>query len=187
VLCNEVSSRVLTLNLPLRGDAAAVALATARPGEPVWLTLRSLSGPWTAASKTPVYVCENPTIVEAAADVLGAQCLPLVCTDGIASAAALALVGGLDGAGCGIHARADFDRAGLTILDQLRTVAPGLRLWRFDAETYAAILGSGDTAVHGDFEASMLTRPVHEETALSLLLTDLDPATASPGRPDLCR
>ncbi len=64
ILCNEVSSRVLVLNLPLDGSAAAVALSAAAPGEPVWLTLRSLSGVWRPAFTGSVFVCENPTIVE---------------------------------------------------------------------------------------------------------------------------
>jgi hypothetical protein len=39
-----VSSQVLALNLPLPGDAAAVRLCRAAASEPVWLTLRSLTG-----------------------------------------------------------------------------------------------------------------------------------------------
>ncbi len=165
VHCNEVSSRVLVLNLPLRGEAAAVALAGAAPGEPVWLTLRSLSGEWTM-SPGLVYVCENPTVVEAAADKLGPRCAPLVCTDGIASTAALEVIRGLTAAGCGLRVRADFDRAGFVIVDQVRSVAPSAMLWRFDAETYA--LAGGDPVAFGPSAPA-----IHEEAVLSLLLGDL--------------
>lgn len=165
VLCNEVSSRVLALNLPLRGAAPAAALAGAAPGEPVWLTLRSLAGDWTASGRT-VFVCENPTVVEAAADRFGAACPPLVCTDGMASAAALRLIGGLAEAGCAVRARADFDKAGFVIVEQIRSAAPGMTLWRFDAETYA-LAGGGPAAFGPD------GRAVHEEAVLALLLADL--------------
>lgn len=165
VLCNEVSSRVLVLNLPLYGTAPAVTLANASPGEPVWLTLRSLSGSW-SMPPSPVYICENPTIVEAAADDLGRACPPLICTDGMASAAALNLIGGLAAGGCRVLARADFDRAGFVILDQVRSAAPPAQPWRFDAETYG--LAGGDPDLFGP-----AGRPIHEEAILPILLRDL--------------
>lgn len=173
VLCNEVSSRVLVLNLRLTGPAAAAALSTATPGEPVWLTLRSLSGVWRPAFSETVYVCENPTIVEAAADRLGATCPPLVCTDGTASAAALDLISRLANAGCEIRARADFDRAGLVIVEQTRSVAPQLTPWRFDLDTYRQALGSESMTDLADLAAACVTQPIHEEALLPALLDDL--------------
>lgn len=76
VSCDEVSSRVLVLNLPLSGTAPAARLTAAAPGEPLWLTLRSLDGAWTAPPGATVFVCENATVVEAAADRWGARCAP---------------------------------------------------------------------------------------------------------------
>jgi len=92
VRCDAVSSRVLTLNLELAGTAPAASLCAVATGEPVWLTWRSLVGEWTPATMPTVHVCENPTVVEAAADTLGTRCPPVVCTDGIASGAALARI-----------------------------------------------------------------------------------------------
>jgi uncharacterized protein (TIGR02679 family) len=172
VLCNEVSSRVLVLNLPLAGTAAAVAHAVSTPGEPVWLTARSLAGSWEPASPFTVFVCENPTVVETAADQLGPTCPPLVCTDGTATTAALGLIGRLASAGCGILARADFDHAGFVVVDQIRSVAPAMRLWRFDAATYCSAVGETPTRA-GPFTPAMIGRPVHEEAVLHLLLDDL--------------
>lgn len=182
VMCDGVSSRVLVLNLPLTGESPAARLCAAAPGEPVWLTLRSLTGAWTA-SASDVFVCENPTIAEATADALGRTCPPLVCTDGIASGAALDLLAGLATAGCTIHARADFDPAGFTIADQVLSVAPGALSWRFNARTYAeqcALSGHHDApddlagAVAGLRVAYDRARsPVHEERVLALLLSDL--------------
>lgn len=176
VLCDEVSSRVLVLNLPLRGEASAVALTGAAPGEPVWLTLRSLNGSWTAVPG-PVFICENPTIVEAAADRLGVTCPPLVCTDGVPKGAAAELVAGLASAGCDLHVRADFDRTGVAIVDQLLRVAPYARPWRFDLPTYRSLVPSPTTpADDGELRDAVTARSVHEEALLPDLLADLEKA-----------
>ncbi|MGI6872406.1 DUF2399 domain-containing protein [Amycolatopsis sp. 3B14] len=191
VMCDGVSSRVLVLNLPLTGESPAARLCAAAPGEPVWLTLRSLTSAWTA-SASDVFVCENPTIAEAAADALGPTCPSLVCTDGIASGAALDLLAGLATAGCTIHARADFDPAGFTIADQVLSVASGALSWRFNARTYAEECGlSGHHDAPSDLAAAVaglrvaydLARsPVHEERVLALLLSDLAAGAGSAGR-----
>lgn len=183
VRCDGVSSRVLAVNLPLSGDSPAVRLCAVSVGEPVWLTLRSLSGDWTAAAGATVFVCENPTIAEAAADALGPDCPPLVCTDGIASGAALDLIGGLANTGCSIMVRADIDAAGFTVVDQVLSVAPNARLWRFDAQIYAAAHGlplPGDVPAGTDLAIVQLRGaygdhqvPLHEEQILDALLTDL--------------
>jgi hypothetical protein len=48
--CDPVSSRVLVLNLPLDGDAPCARLAQAAGSEPLWLTLRSLTGSFRMAA-----------------------------------------------------------------------------------------------------------------------------------------
>ena len=182
VVCDGVSSRVLALNLPLAGESPAARLCAATPGEPVWLTLRSLTGTWTTPA-SDVFVCENPTIAEAAADALGSTCPPLVCTDGIASGAALDLLTGLATAGCTIRMRADFDPAGFTIADQVLSVAPGALSWHFNSQTYADECGLSGTHDASDDLASAVAglrvtydrvcSPLHEERVLPLLLSDL--------------
>lgn len=184
VFCDEVSSRVLVLNLPLRGDAPAVALAAAAPGEPTWLTLRSLAGSLEMPAGTTVFVCENPTVVEAAADRLGIACAPLVCTDGRPSQAVLDLLRALVAGGATLRARADFDAAGMGIVENLRGVAPGLVPWRFAVADYVEAGGTaadpGGEGVPGRGERTAaalrpehLTNAVHEESILDLLLADL--------------
>jgi uncharacterized protein (TIGR02679 family) len=187
VRCDGVSSRVLGLNLPLSGLSPAVTLCSASAGEPVWLTLRSLSGDWSAPGGAPVFVCENPTVAEAAADAHGPSCPPLVCTDGIPSGAALDLIAGLASAGCQIVARADIDTAGFTVVEQVLSVAPNTRLWRFDAHTYAAAQGlprPGDVPAGADPALAQLRNtyddhrvPLHEEQILPNLLSDLREAS----------
>jgi uncharacterized protein (TIGR02679 family) len=127
VACDAVSARVLVLNLPLTGSAPAVALAAATPGEPVWLTLRSVTGELGTVA-TRVYVCENPSIVEAAADRLGTRCRPLVCTYGFPDLAALTLLRALARTAT-LYVRADGDAAGWKIVAGLAEL-PGVVRWR---------------------------------------------------------
>jgi uncharacterized protein (TIGR02679 family) len=160
IVCDPVSSRVLVLNLPLRGDAACARLTRAAGAEPVWLTWRSLAGGFGPADGD-VYVCENPSVVIAAAEELGPRSLPLVCTNGRPSAAALRLLTGLAAAGATLHVRADDDQAGQEIVARLRTAIPGIRLWRF-------ALRRPDV-------------PRYEEQDIRALLRDLDSAECRAG------
>jgi len=155
VICDAVSSIVLTLNLALIGDAPAVAM-TALSGEPVWLTLRSLQGRWTVPP-CDVWVCENPSIVEAAADQLGTACRPLICTYGQPSTAALELVRAIDAGGGRLHVSADDDPAGQSIVAQLLNAAPHAELWRYRQRTARAATAN----------------PTYEEGILDDLVADL--------------
>lgn len=136
VACDAVSSLVLVLNLPLVGEAPAVGLCAAAPGEPVWLTLRSLEGRFGLAGSTVVHVCENPSIVEAAAAELGAAAGPLVCTFGRPSAAAWVLLRGM-GPGARLRVRADGDATGWSIVAALRAEFPDAEAWRMPPGTSA--------------------------------------------------
>lgn len=133
VVCDEVSAQVLVLNMPLVGDAPAVSLA-AVPGEPVWLTLRSLRrGVRLLPGVHEVFVCENPSIVEAAADRWGAKSQPLVCTFGIPSQAAWQLLRAVADQAT-LHVRADEDAVGRRIAEGLLRL-PGAQPWRMDSAT----------------------------------------------------
>lgn len=176
VACDTVSSRVLALNLPLEGRSTAATLCANARGEPVWLTQRMLDQGFRCATTT-VYVCENPTVVEAAADALGARCPPLVCTDGIATTAGTDLIAGIAAADCVVIARADFDEAGLVVVDQIRAAAPQMRPWRFDQTAYTQFVPSSlSDAVRAAADlrsAIKVGGAVHEERMLDLLLDDL--------------
>lgn len=182
VHCDGVSTRVLCLNLPLTGESAAARLCASAPGEPLWLTLRTLAGSWQVTGTPTVFVCENPTVIEAAADTHGAACAPVVCTDGVPSGAALDLLSGL-AASCPIRVRADVDPNGLVTVDQVRRIAPAARLWRYTAATYQAAMGHpAPQAGKGDPDAELaeLRRTyeqhgvaMHEESILDDLIADL--------------
>jgi uncharacterized protein (TIGR02679 family) len=150
--CDPVSSRVLVLNLPLAGDAGCVPLSKAAGAEPLWLTLRSLNGGFHATA-SDVYVCENPSVLIAAADALGPRARPLICTNGRPSAAAVRLLARLAATGTSLHVRADDDVAGQEIVTALRSVIPTAQLWRYDLRPPAT--------------------PRYEEQDLEALLSDL--------------
>lgn len=118
-MLDELSAPALTLNLPGRGGLVGDLLGShAELGEPVRLTLRQLlrhpfdvdvrPGMW-------VSVCENPAVVGAAADELGPASSPLVCTDGMPSAAVQILLRTLHGRGVPLRYHGDLDRGGLRI------------------------------------------------------------------------
>ena len=157
--CDPVSSRVLVLNLRMRGDAACARLTEAACPEPLWLTWRSLNGTF-RTDNADVFVCENPSVLIAAADTLGEHARPLVCTNGRPSAAATRLLAGLAAAGATLHVRADDDAAGQEIVSGLQSAIPGVRLWRF-------ALRSPE-------------RPRYEEQDIHELLRDLDRSWTRP-------
>jgi uncharacterized protein DUF2399 len=88
--------------------------------------------------------------------VAAARCrlLPLVCTNGRPSAAALRLLTGLATTGTTLYIRADDDPSGQEIVARLQVAIPGLSLWRFALRPPAS--------------------PRYEEQDLALLLRDLD-------------
>ncbi|MFF9588616.1 TIGR02679 family protein [Streptomyces sp. NPDC014646] len=183
LLRDELSSTVLTLNL--RGTPALDRLA--EEGEPCVLTLRQLTRKPPAVAAPMVRICENPTVLAAAADVLGPACPPLVCLQGQPSAAALTLLRGLHANGATLYYHGDFDWGGLRIADVLRRRVPW-RPWRFTAADYrAAVLRCASpplsplagTPTETPWEPALaaavgeLGVRVEEERELELLLSDL--------------
>lgn len=138
VLCDALSSTVLTLGLP--GDASATGrllAVTGASGEPVWLTLRQLvRSPPAWHDVDSVLVVENPSVVALAADTLGAGCPPIVCTNGQPRAAAMVLLRSLAAGGVCLRHHGDFDWSGITIGNLLHRRLP-IEPWRFDREAYS--------------------------------------------------
>lgn len=129
VVCDRVSSTVLVLNLPLVGSPALMALSGVM-GEPVWLTARILAGGVEAAAALgPVFVCENPSVVETAADRMGAGSRPLLCTFGRPSLAAITVLRALHAAGVEVRVSTDDDRGGELVRAAVRTACPNALDW----------------------------------------------------------
>jgi uncharacterized protein (TIGR02679 family) len=144
VLVNELAAPALAMNLPAEGDTPGGRLAkeAAAIGEPVHLSLRHLlrAPPrWNVGGRT-VYVCENPSVVAFAADRLGRRCAPVVCTEGMPSAAQQTLLRQLARASAALHYHGDFDWPGITIGNFVVRAFDAVP-WRFSAEDYEG--GSG--------------------------------------------
>lgn len=149
VLVNELARPVLVLNLPmprplLRSPSEAGA-ARFMPcaGEPAYLSLRQLLRDppvWPVTGKR-IYVCENPNLVAIAADRLGAQCAPLVCTDGMPAAAQRTLLDQLHRAGAQLHYHGDLDWPGIRIANVVIR-AWDATPWRMSARDYEDAVGS---------------------------------------------
>ena len=140
VLVNELARPVLVLNLPSPDSASLSEIlgAARRHGQPLHLNLRALlqaGGGWPVRG-VDIYVCENPAVIAAAADVLGASCPPLVCTEGMPAAAQRILLRQLADSGAALHYHGDFDwpgiRIGNIVIGRLKA-----RPWRFCAADYA--------------------------------------------------
>lgn len=131
VLVNELARPALALNLP----------EVAMPGEPAYLSLRKLlrTPPKWADGQRAVYVCENPNLLAIAADQLGEQSAPLICTDGMPAAAQRALLTQLRNVGATFHYHGDFDWPGIGIGNHMMR-DHGAQPWRFSTADYFAAL-----------------------------------------------
>lgn len=180
VIVDDLSSQVLVLNLPARGELVARWLTSAASESvPFRLTLQHLNTSPLVPVTDVVYVCENPAILRAAA---GRPSAPLICTEGVASVACRRLVAAAASAGAAVMWRNDFDWPGL------RMTASALerfeaRPWRMSAADYLAA-GPGATPLRGapatspwdpDLAIAMSAsgRSVMEERLLHHLLADL--------------
>ncbi|MEV4867693.1 TIGR02679 family protein [Streptomyces syringium] len=181
LLRDDVSSTVLTLNL--RGDPALDWSADA--GEPCVLTLRQLTRRPPSVAATEVRICENPTVLAAAADAHGAGCPPLVCLQGQPSAAAHTLLRHLHAGGARLLYHGDFDWGGLRIASVLLRSVPW-HPWRYTATDYRALVAAAPslppltgTPAEAPWDPALapalaeLGVRAEEETALDFLLADL--------------
>ncbi len=182
-----ITSTVLVLNLPVAGDSFTdnIIHQATRHGQPLWLTLRQLvrdSSQWQISSQT-IYICENPAVVAAAADQLGAGCAPLVCTYGQPRAALNHLLSQLHKAGARLVYHGDFDWPGITIANGIMRRF-GAKPWHFDEAAYRHAATTGKMELTGklvnaewDPGLSLAMREkkiaIPEERVLELLLESL--------------
>jgi len=188
VICDDLTTDVLTLGLELRGSCllAQTSRAFAAAGEPQRLTLRQLARAELEIEKgIVVHVCENPAIVALAADELGPRSSPLVCTGGFPNAAVRTLLRGLEAAGAELVYHGDFDWPGLQIANTLWGELD-LRPWRFGAADYrraaagaAEVPKLGGTPAEAVWDAELapamaeVGKAIEEEAVAAELLGDL--------------
>jgi uncharacterized protein (TIGR02679 family) len=139
ILVNELARPALFLNLPTSIDA----LQGASLGEPSYLSLRALlrAPPHWSVAYRDVFVCENPNLLAIVADRLGERCEPMVCTDGMPSAAQQVLLSQLMEAGAQLHYHGDFDWPGVRIGNHVMRTW-GARPWRFGVSDYLLAVGA---------------------------------------------
>ncbi|REE95972.1 TIGR02679 family protein [Thermomonospora umbrina] len=186
---DELSSTALCIGL--HGDdrtpLGRILAASRSWGEPVALTLRQLRRhDGGLMSPGLVRICENPSVVAAAADALGDRCAPLVCVNGQPSLAVWRLLELLADGGAEFAYHGDFDWGGIEIAAAVRRRV-GWRPWRYDVVSYlAAVDRVSDSAASLDerrsetpwdpaLSAVVADRAVRveEEIVLGDLLTDL--------------
>jgi uncharacterized protein (TIGR02679 family) len=183
VVLDDLASQVLVLNLPVRGGLVGSWLASAcEVGVPMRLTLHQLRLAPLTITGDEVFVCENPAVVRAAAVRLGARARPLVCTEGVPSAAAHELLRAA--AQARVRWRNDFDWTGVRLTAGALTRYPYASPWRMGAPDYQAAAASGpplagrpvDTPWDPALREAMSRtgRAVMEERLLRQLLADLD-------------
>jgi len=141
VIVDDLASQVLVLNIAASGSPLGRWLTEAASlGMPFRVTLHQLVSMPVALGTSRLYVCENPAVLRAAATELGARSAPLVCCEGIPSAACHRLLSQARQ----LYWRGDFDWTGL------RTTAAaidryGAVPWRMSAAEYLAALAGGDS------------------------------------------
>lgn len=185
-IADDLASQVLVLNLACRGGGLAARwLTEARQfGIPFRLTLQQQAAGDVLPVATDIFVCENPAILRVAASGLGAGCWPLVCTEGMPSAACHKLLGAAVAQGARLRWRADFDWSGLRIVGSAVS-SHGAQPWRMTVADYRDALEAGEsTPLAGPPAASpwdpelanLMTghgRAVMEERLIATLLADL--------------
>jgi uncharacterized protein (TIGR02679 family) len=188
VIIDDLSAPVLVFNLRASAGSALEPFLDLhrQKGQPAFLSYRQLQVensflPLDSAARV-VYICENPSVVSAAAREIGSRCQPLVCTNGQPASAARLLLSQLHQAGAELRCHADFDWAGLRIADQLMreyAVIP----WRMSAAAYNQAEGSSVSLDPQTFNAAWSTelvqalrsrsKAVFEEQVMRSLLDDL--------------
>ena len=188
VLCDELSAPVLVLNLRADNDSLTGRALNlhADAGEPYRISVRQLRrhppvfDPQTCSEE--VFVCENPTVVDVAANRHGKSCRPLICLDGQPKTASRLLLDALTNAGIQIRYHGDFDWDGIRIANTIMQ-RHGAGSWRFNKADYADasekdhhLKGTPVIAEWDDELAELMAevgKCVHEENVLDTLLIDL--------------
>ncbi|GLY06924.1 MULTISPECIES: TIGR02679 family protein [Actinoplanes] len=180
VVPDDLASQVLVLNLPASGCLLGDWLTTAATAHvPLRVTLHQIRlAPLTVAAPR-VFVCENPAVLRAAA---GRATAPLICTEGVPSAALHALLAALPPTTV-IHWRNDFDWTGIRLTRAALARYPGATPWRMSTDDYRSragrgipLLGTPATAPWDPPLTEAMTetgQAVMEERLLDVLLTDI--------------
>ncbi|MGW6020371.1 TIGR02679 family protein [Streptomyces sp. NPDC055099] len=187
---DEVSSTVLTYGLRPDGEGWRERALRERADHhaEVHVTPRDLHDlRLQLPAATLIHICENPRVVEAAADAACVQ--PIVCTSGSAATVVITLLDALAATGCRFAYHGDFDWPGIALANRVirRYEARPWRMGTADYEHLAArsqAEGTPQLALDGqpvdaDWDSDLapamtaLGVALHEEATLDLLVADL--------------
>ena len=187
---DEVSSTVLTYGLRPDGEGWRERALRERADHhaEVHVTPRDLHDlRLQLPAATLIHICENPRVVEAAADAACVQ--PLVCTSGSAATVVFTLLDALAATGCRFAYHGDFDWPGIALANRVirRYEARPWRMGTADYEHLAARsqaegipqLALDGQPVNADWDPDLapamtaLGVALHEEATLELLVDDL--------------
>jgi uncharacterized protein (TIGR02679 family) len=188
VACDALSTTVLVAGLRPTDDGplATTMRCWADAGQSVCVTLAQLRATtmMTVPTET-VRVVENPSVIAAAVDRLGARCPPMACVNGWPTTAAVLLLRRLVAAGCPLAYHGDLDGEGIRIAAYI-IAKTGAAPWRMSTVDYLAAVPPGGASVgrvtdapwDPDLAPAMRTHgiAVFEERVLDRLLNDLAPA-----------
>lgn len=183
VVADDLSSRVLVLNVAARGDGLGEWLTgAAQHGTPFQVTLHQLTVHPVQLSCPRLFVCENPAILRRACAELGPSCPPVVCSEGRPTTAFHRLVTLAVSAGAQLWYHGDFDWPGVAIAADVLARYRG-QPWRMSAADYRQAAVSGkplagepvDTPWDPELREAMRAAgyAVYEEMVGDPLLADL--------------
>ena len=205
VIADDLASQVLVLNLPAESTSllGEWLVGARRDGTPFRITLHQLSRYVLGFRRAPIWVCENPAVLRAAAGRLGSSSGAVVCTEGRPSTACHRLIRALARAGGELAYNGDFDWPGISIANDL-IQRHGCTPWRMSASDYRAALAGTNVdelvalagrPVNASWDSGLeprmraANRVVFEEMVIDWLLEDIgskdEPtATVVPDRRD---
>jgi uncharacterized protein (TIGR02679 family) len=187
---DEVSSTVLTYGLRPDGEGWRERALRERADHhaEVHFTPRDLHDlRLQFPTATLIHICENPRVVEAAADAACVQ--PLVCTSGSAATVVFTLLDALAATGCRFAYHGDFDWPGIALANRVIRRYEA-RPWRMGTADYDLLAARSQAEgipqlvldgppVNADWDPdlahamSALGVALHEEATLDLLVDDL--------------
>jgi uncharacterized protein (TIGR02679 family) len=183
VVPDDLASQVLVLGVSASSPGGPVGewlTSAAAAGVPFRVTLHQLRLAPLALDCDEVFVCENPAVLRAAVSLGRAR--PLVCTEGVPSAAVHLLLAAARPA-TAIRWRNDFDWTGVRLTAAALARYPGTTPWRMSTVDYLNA-APGGLALSGHpvatpWDPALATamkisgRAVMEERLLDSLLADL--------------
>lgn len=157
VTLDAVSTTALSLGLrPIAaGPLTRAASIWADSGVPLPIPAAAIAAePWALPPGQVVSICENPSVLEAAAAKYGASSPPVVCVSGMPGRAVTALLTGFASTGSVLRYHGDFGAGGITIAN-LIIARHGAHPWRMstldhrEAAARLAALGRQPTTLRG--------------------------------------